>query len=115
MSCKDNPCSGYVVPVEDLIPALPHEHQARANELLADNDYEAMQELLTERLPAVLPRPEQVFVFGDEDTSDDLTSGGMYVEFAESDLYVKVEKPCLKAFLQAIGKKPEYCLWSMWG
>ena len=45
MGMKDIPGCGYLVAAIELIPALPHEHRAKAEALLEDCDLEAIQEL----------------------------------------------------------------------
>ena len=115
MSMRDNPGCGYVLPVTDLITALPQPDQAKATELLDNHDFEALQELLSQYLPSPLPRPAEIFVLGDDDSSDDLEQGITYARFDEGDLYIKVERPAIQALLQAIGQKPEFSQWTVWG
>ncbi len=115
MGMKDNPGCGYVLPVAQLIAALPRRHRDEAQDLLDDHDLEALQELLLQHLPPVLPRPAEVFVLGDDDGSDDLELGTAYARFDEEELYTKVEKPEMQALLQAVGQKPEFSQWTMWG
>ena len=115
MGMKDNPGCGFVIAAAELIAALPHRHQAKAQDLLENCDVEPLQELLSQHLPPILPRPAEVFVFGDEDTSDDLEQGTVYVLFEEEDLYTRVEKPEMQAFHKAIGQKPQFCQWTVWG
>ena len=120
MSMKDNPGSGYVMPAEDVIRMLPEELRERATELLEDNDWEALHDFFEENLPPGIPRPEETFRFGDEDTSDDLESGKVYVRWDESDLFTRQEKPCMvemRDLLRKAGREiePTLCNWAIFG
>ena len=121
MSMKDNPGSGYVMAAEDAILLLPEDKRAAATELLADNDTEALQEFVEKHLPESIPAPETIFRFGDDDTSDDLHPGSIYVCWDESDLFMRTEKPCLTAIREitrsaaGTAKEPELCHWAIWG
>ena len=115
MSMKDNPGSGYVMAAEDVIRMLPEELREQATALLEDNDWEALQEFLDENLPPGIPRPEETFLFGDEDTSDDLHSGTMYVRWDEDDLFIRQEKPCMSIMRELAAKEPTFCQWAIFG
>lgn len=115
MSMRDIPASGYVINGRLLVPTLPQEYQVAATQALDDQDCEAFNEILNFHLPEVFPDYQQAFLFGDEDTSEELERGEVYVIFDESDLFVKTPKPELLAFRKAVGKDPEYQRWSVWG
>ena len=114
MSMKDNPGSGYVMAAEDVIRMLPEELREQATALLEDNDWEALHEFFEENLPPGIPRPEETFRFGDEDTSDDLESGTMYVRWDESDLFTMTPTLGLEE-LRKLGKEPTFAQWAIWG
>ena len=78
-------------------------------------DLEAIQEFLAEHLPPTLPLSAEAFLLGHDDWGDDLEQGTVYVRFDEEELYTKVETPEMQAFLRAIGKKPQFRQWTMWG
>ena len=121
MSMKDNPGSGYVMAADDAILLLPEDKRAKAKELLEDRDTENLQAFFEKHLPEHIPAPETIFPFGEDDTSDDLQEGGIYACWAESDLFIRTEKPCLAAIREitrsaaGMAKEPELSYWAIWG
>lgn len=122
MSMHNSACSGYVVPVRQLVPLIASKAGAKLQRHIESQDWEAAYELLKEALPVSYPtpescfvlNPESCFVLNDECESQDLTVGEMYAYFAESDLYVKCEKVELQA-LKAAGATPTFAQWVIWG
>lgn len=117
MGMRENPGSGFIVPVIQLIQnCLPKDKQAEALDIL-DTGWNAggLPEFLAEHLPDELPQPEELFELADEDTpGDDMEQGVVYARFDESDLYSRMEKPALKE-LHRLGINPTEASWSIWG
>lgn len=106
--------SGYVIKASELIPLMPNEFQSEFKKAIADGDIETIDEL-SEHLPDEFPVFEGAFVLSDEDeATDNLEVGEMYINFAESDLYEKIPKPGL-GFLESKGITPAYERWVVWG
>ena len=114
MSMRDNPGSGYVMAAQDVIRMLPEELREQATALLGDADGEGLHDFFEENLPPGIPRPEETFRFGDEDTSDDLESGTMYVRWDESTLFTLVPTIGLEA-MRKLGNEPIFCQWAIFG
>lgn len=112
---KDIASSAYVVRAITLQNLFPQSKQRKDFEhLIAENKCKDVEKFLKINLPKRFPLPESVFIFGDEDTSDDLQVGEMYVEFAESDLFV--QKPTLlNSNLVAEGVLPKFVRWCTFG
>ena len=112
---KDNIGSGYVLTATQAIMALRPMDRRPAEILLEEGEKEGLLDYLEKNLPPEIPRPEEVFALGDEDSSDDLASGETYVRWAEEDLYERVEKEGTKALRNSLGIVPEPCHWNIWG
>ena len=121
MSMKDNPGSGYVMAAADVMLMLPETSVlGNGHRITRRRECEMLHELFDENLPPGIPRPEETFLFVDEDTSDDLEQGKMYVRWDESDLFYRQEKPCMvemRDLLRKAGKEaePTFCQWAIWG
>ena len=111
---KDTGCSGYVVKASEFTKLLPPEIQPMYEKALADNDLEYVDELLDVHAPLSFPTFDSPFILGDEDNTDNLEKGVVYICFDDDDLYVKQPTPGLE-FLQSNGVKPEYERWTTWG
>jgi hypothetical protein len=115
MSVKGNPCSGYVLEAEKLLTALNADDRVAASLLIDTGDWKGFQGFLETHLPPVFPKPDQTFIFGHDDNSDDLEPGKMYCLWDESQLYAKVEKYELKVLEKGVGMKPQFTNWTIWG
>ena len=114
MSMKTVPCSGYVLPVRDLIPLLPENKRGLANAFLDGNDDMSLQNVLQENLPNNVAVPFQVFTVSDQDdVNDDMETGETYALFDEADLYEKKETPQLEILKAKLGKVPTNCTWGV--
>jgi len=115
MSMKNIGASGYIVKASELETLLPNAiAKAEYRELIENQDWEGVAEFLDGEMPEGFPAFESVFLHGDEDESVDLEQGEIYVEFAESDLFVKTPTPAL-AKLQGAGIDPKFTRWVVWG
>ena len=122
MSMRENPCSGYVVPVAELRPFLLPIEQLKFDELVEENDFDELNNYLAtcrannpERWGKI-PSPIGCYALSDEDTpgDDELDKHVMYAMFDEGDLYVKKPTDSLVAMKEK-GISPEFHAWSIWG
>lgn len=109
MSMKENACSGYVVELNKLNHLIPDEYLEEYENFMDSIELEKLDELLGK----VLQLNVNCFQLNDDDNSDDLEVGTIYIRFDESDLYEKIEKPVLKE-LKDKGVKPQEANWAIW-
>jgi len=114
MSMKNTGASGYIVKASELESLIPAASKAEYQKLIENQNWEGITEFLYGKISEGFPPFESVFMHGDEDESDDLERGEIYVEFAEEDLFVKTPTPTLIK-LQSIGIEPKFTRWVVWG
>ena len=114
MSMKNYGASGYLIKASDIEPFLPVLHRVEYRELLENGDWEGIQEFLEENLPPIFPPCCEVYLHSDENESEDLEHGEIYVTFDESDLFVKTPTPIMQA-LETAKVAPKYQRWVQWG
>jgi hypothetical protein len=114
MSMKDHPTNGYVLEASKVVDAFFPEDRQEARLLLDDGDWEGFQKHC-EKLPANFPRPVETFLFGDEDSSEELEKGELYCRWEEDQLYKKVASPGLVVIRGILNITPEQKSWAMWG
>ena len=111
---RDIPASGYTVLVADFKPLLTPDEAKELEGLLEDPAAGAeICELLNSCIPGI-PVINEVYFYGDEDTSEDFERGSFYAVFDENDLFEKIPKPAL-TFLQSKKVEPKFTRWSVWG
>lgn len=111
---KNYGASGYLIKASDLEPLLPVLHRVEYRELLESMDQEEIQNFLSENWPANFPPFNDVYIHAEEDESEDLEHGEIYVSFDESDLFVKTPTPAFEV-LKAANVEPKFQRWVQWG
>jgi hypothetical protein len=114
MSMSDTACSGYTVKASEFTKVLPEAHQERYTQAITNQDYETVDEILNEHLPAEFPGYESAFVLKSEDTADELEHGVVYVIFQDEDLFVQIPTRS-HDLMRAKGITPEFHRWTVWG
>ena len=114
MSMKDTACSGYTVKASAFTPVLPESIRERYTKAIEDQDWENVDEILNEHMPADFPGYESAFVLNDEDNSDGLERGEVYVIFQDEDLFVQTPTRA-HDLMKAQGISPEFNRWTTWG
>ena len=117
MGMREYPNYGYVVPLSKFYQFFTDMEVAIIKAKLADglDDYE-LQEYIERIWPPTFPKFVQIFIPGDEATVDDtiMFRQGIYVIFAEDDLFEKKPKQFTK-MLENVDAKPELTAWSVFG
>ena len=111
---QDIPCSGYTLKASDLTKFLPADQQEQFTKFCEDGDWESVQTVLADHMPKEFPQFTDAFCLNEESNPCDLERGEVYVNFDDSDLYVRVESPAYKA-MKAKGLSPEFNRWTVWG
>jgi len=106
--------SGYVVKASVFTSFLPEHLREQFTQAITDQNTELVDEILGENAPEAFPTFESSFFLKDEDTTDNLDKGEVYICFQDDDLYHLVPKPELE-FLHSKGIKPEFERWTTWG
>jgi hypothetical protein len=107
--------SGYVVKAEAFTNLLPKNLRKKFTQAIADQDTELVDKILGENAPKVFPTFESSFVLNDEDDTDSLEKGVVYICFQEEDLYSpKTPRPEFE-WLQKEGIDPKFERWTVWG
>ncbi len=114
MSMRSIPASGYTVKASEFTKVLPENQQERYAKAITDQDAELVDEILNEHLPQDFPGYEQVYLVAEEDESDELEKGEVYVVFDESDLYVK-EPTRQHEIMRFQEISPKFSRWTVWG
>jgi hypothetical protein len=114
MSMKNYAGSGWLIKASDIEPLLPVLHRVKYRELLENGDWEGIQDFLSENWPDNLPKFNDVYLHADEDESEDLEHGEIYVSFDESDLFVKTPTPAFAA-MKSANVEPKFQRWVQWG
>ena len=115
MSMQDTPATGYVLEAHKAILLLKLSDRIAAELIYEDDNSEGLQDYLEKNLPCEFPRPAEVFILSDEDTSEDLERGQMYVRWDEEELYIRTDTPAMKAIRNSLGEIPKPALWTVWG
>lgn len=114
---QENPGSGYFVPATQIAPLLPDAARAAYLEQIANNDEEAVEQILSEVYPPNLPKFVDIRIPSDTDTFDDpdtVRTGVMYLVFAEDDLYIRTETEAHKNLLRH-NVVPHFAAYTIWG
>jgi hypothetical protein len=115
MGMQENPGSGYVVKVTDLIRLLPDDDQAKALEMMEEFDEESICGFLCKSLPDSVLHPVEVFMLGDEDTPcEEMECNILYAILDEDDLFEKVPTTKRQEIVSK-GIVPILGNWSMFG
>jgi hypothetical protein len=122
MSMHENPGSGYVVALPDLVSAISKalpKTKRKVFKVAIENaigDFTQMRLVLAEYMtPLGMPAPQWVLILGEDDTSDgSLEKDVWYVGFAESDLYVRSPKPELNQ-MRKLQIEPLHHSWTIFG
>jgi hypothetical protein len=105
---------GFVVKASEFTNFLPSNLREKYTQAIADQDTDLVDEILGENAPAEFPEFESSFKLKDEDESENLTKGEIYICFQDEDLYFQTPKPGLN-FLKSKGINPEFERWVVWG
>ena len=114
MSMSTSGASGYVVKAESFTHLLPENLREKFTQAITDQDTELVDEILGENVPANHPTFESSFVLKDEDDTDSLEKGVVYICFQDDDLFVQTPKPELE-WLRSKGIDPQFERWATWG
>lgn len=113
MSMRENPASGYVLPVECLFDKLPGLQQIMENDHEETLNANEIADWLDTHWPKDWPQFENVYQPTPEDTvdNDTMLQGEYYVVFDTDALYMLMPRPQLINLPQI----PTHCRWSVWG
>lgn len=114
MSMDCTGASGYVVKASVFTSLLPEHLREKYTQAIADQNTELVDEILGENAPEAFPTFESSFTLKDEDTSDNLERGEVYICFQDEDLFHLTPKPELE-FLKSKGINPEFERWTVFG
>lgn len=114
MGMQSSGASGYVVKAEAFTNLLPENLRAKFTQAIADQDTELVDEILGENTPPEHPTFESSFVLKDEDDTDSLERGVVYICFQDDDLFVLTPKRELE-WLRGHGIDPQFERWTTWG
>lgn len=112
---RENLSTGYVLEASKLTPCFPEELQDQFTELVNDLDWEGAVEFCQEHWPEDYPVPETFFHMSDEDTSEDIERGVLYVVFDEGELYQKIPKQKALTLALKVDAEPQIAVWSIFG
>lgn len=112
---RDTAASGFLIPASKFTELLPESVREQYTKAIEDQDAETVTNLLDEHAPEQFPNFESAFVFGDEDTSENLVKGEVYVNFDEEDIYKPKELNFAGEFLKAKDLLPAFERWTMFG
>lgn len=117
MSSKENPCCGYVLPVEKLKSHIAEEHHAQFDQYCDEDAWDELTELLMQNLPDGIAWPTSCFRLNDESNVDDedMELNVVYAYWEDGDLFVKELTPGASRLLSTIGALPEFHSWTVWG
>lgn len=116
MSSQENPCSGYVMPWDDLKVIIPAHYWTELERYIDDYDWGKMTERVGECLPKGVATPSGFFMLGDEDTTDgEVELGVVYAYYDVSDLYIMALNPEAAVMQHLLGKLPTPQSWTVWG
>lgn len=87
MSMRNSGCSGYVVPLFDLLKRCDQVKADAIIEATNERDTEAITGMVNAILPEGFPPVESVFILGDDDESAELELHVWYAYWDESDLF----------------------------
>jgi hypothetical protein len=105
--------SGYTVKAESFTSLLPENLREEFTQAIADQDVDLVDEILGENVSPEFPMFESFFL-RDEDDTDTLEKGVVYICFQDEDLYIRTPKPELE-WLQKQGINPAFERWAVWG
>jgi len=111
---QDTACSGHTVKASAFTSILPEPLREAFTKAIADQDADAVDEILDEHLPTNFPGYESAFVLADEDNADNLERGEVYVIFQDEDLFIQLPTDGAEA-MKARGIIPEFNRWTTWG
>ena len=114
MSMQNYANAGWVIPVSEIFTELDSKTVERLTPFIEEHDSTEVEAILDECWPKDYPKFNTVFVMGEEDESEDLTVGEMYIEFAEDELYEKQPTREMK-ILTAKGIVPVDSKWVTFG
>jgi hypothetical protein len=114
MSMKTYAGCGYLSKASDLEPILPVLHRVEYRELIEKGDTEEIQKFLSENWPVHFPPFIEVYCHFEEDESEDLEHGEIYVIFVQEDLFVTTPTKGFSTMKDA-GVEPKFAQWVQWG
>lgn len=98
-----HPSSGYLLPLEKFRHALPQQHHKRLDALIASNaNDEEWEEFFCSTHPSFYPWPTGILKLRQEDTSDSLEIGQIYVVFEQADLFETTLRPGARALMKKV-------------
>lgn len=112
---RSSPASGYVVLASKLTTLLPESAREEYTKAIADQDEQAVTDLLDEHLPEQFPQFNEAYTFKDEDEGENMVAGEVYVTFDESDLFKPKELNAAGEFLKSKEMLPTFERWTIWG
>lgn len=122
---KSIAASAYVVEARKFLRFFTGKDYVEFERLLDECDIEGLRNFLgaatsglgpmdESHWPENLPELEDVFLLADEDESDNLERGGIYLQFDESTLFTKTPTEKMKRLMRN-GAEPSYERWTIWG
>lgn len=122
---QNSSASAYVIPAGQFVRFFQGKDRAEFERLLADDNIVGLRNFLganssengpddVTHWPEGFPELEDVFTLADEDESDSLERGVIYLQFDESSLYHKTPTEAMR-ILTANNVKPEFERWIVFG
>lgn len=117
--------SGYVIEAKKFLRFFNGKDYLEFERLLEENDIQGLRNFLgaansdlgpmdEAHWPSNLPELEDVFTLADEDESDSLERGVIYLCFDESALFTKTPRDAMK-YVMRNGAEPEHQRWVVFG
>ena len=116
MSMRSYPSKGYIVKLDtpEMRQAMPGLDNA-LNNYYCDRDLELLNDWVSKNMPKSWPNYDDLYMPSDEDDiSDNMERGVVYVAYDESDLYTKQPTPSNQV-LNMNGIIPTSASWSVYG
>lgn len=110
MSMRQYGEHGYVVEALELAPLFTLDEEPEYRKYILEGDWEEAEKMIHGCLPNI--PTARVFIFKEEDFSEVLEPGEMYVSFSESDLFEKTPTPQLK-WLTNNKVTPKFNTWTV--
>jgi len=117
MTSTINPDFGYILEAKNLISFVPEDRLEDFEECIEEEDCEWLEEMLGQWIPDKMPAIKKVFSLSSEDWPyDDMKIETPYVQFDESDLYIKKMTPKASALQKVLCDERE-SIWELkkWG
>jgi hypothetical protein len=114
MSMNNYANYGWTIKASELTRFFGEPLKSAYTQLIEDQDWESIENFLSEKMPEGFPTLSNVFLMGDEDESADLDRGEIYVYFDTTDLFTVTPTKELES-MKSYGINPVESRWVTWG